>query len=220
MWVCVVSDDLVASASWDDTVKVWNWKEGKCIATLRGHTNLVRCVIPFDSQRILSCSDDNTIKLWDLNQISSSSANENDSCIRTFVGHTNSVWCLCLFDQHHFISGSSDKTVKLWHIDQPDKPVCTLNGHEGTVHCVQVLEDYHHDHRKLILSGSFDETIRVWLMKNCDDLSVGGECVKVLHVGASVWSLVVLENRFIVCGDDKGRISLWDVGFPAWRRKE
>jgi len=46
-------------------------------------------------------------------------------------------------------------------------------------------------------------------------LSVGGECVKVLHVGARVYSLVVLENRFIVCGDGKGRILLWDVGFPS-----
>ena len=221
-WVCVVpalrgdaSDDLVASGSCDNTVKVWNWKEGKCIATLLGHTDWVRCVIPFDSQRILSGSHDQTIKLWDLNQISSSSSNENDSCIQTYLDHTSRVLCLCLFDQQHFVSGSSDKTVKLWHIDQPNKPVCTLKGHESAVRCVQVLEDYHHDHRKLILSGSFDKTIRVWLMKNCDDLSVGGECVKVLHVGARVYSLVVLENRFIVCGDGKGRILLWDVGFPS-----
>ena len=230
MWVCVVpssrafgsgrdeSDDLVASGSWDDTVKVWNWKEGKCIATLRGHKDWVRCVIAFDSQRILSCSDDNTIKLWDLNHLSSS--NENDSSIQTYLGHTSWVLCLCLFDQQHFVSGSSDKTVKLWHIDQPNKPVCTLEGHEDSVRCVQVLEDYHPsslwlEGRKLILSGSNDHTVRVWVTSAMGDLSVNGECVKVLHVGASVWSLVVLENRFIVCGDNYGMISMWDVGFPS-----
>ena len=33
----------VVSASWDETLKVWDVATGKCVATLEGHSNQVRC---------------------------------------------------------------------------------------------------------------------------------------------------------------------------------
>ena len=33
----------VVSASWDKTLKVWDIETGKCVATLKGHSDYVRC---------------------------------------------------------------------------------------------------------------------------------------------------------------------------------
>ncbi|MGD1809498.1 AAA-like domain-containing protein, partial [Dapis sp. BLCC M126] len=55
---------MVASASGDNTVKLWN-RQGKLLQTLTGHENWVLGVaFSPDSQMIASASRDNTVKLW------------------------------------------------------------------------------------------------------------------------------------------------------------
>jgi WD domain, G-beta repeat len=58
---------LLASASFDKSVKIWDGKTGKFIGTLRGHVGAVYQVCwSNDSRMILSGSRDTTLKLWDL----------------------------------------------------------------------------------------------------------------------------------------------------------
>ncbi|WP_370684494.1 WD40 repeat domain-containing protein, partial [Nostoc sp. KVJ20] len=54
----------IASASFDNTVKLWNAATGKTIFTLKGHSNAVRGVaFSPDGKTIASASFDNTVKL-------------------------------------------------------------------------------------------------------------------------------------------------------------
>ncbi|KAF2192900.1 YVTN repeat-like/Quino protein amine dehydrogenase [Zopfia rhizophila CBS 207.26] len=55
-----------ASASGDNTVKVWDASSGECLQTLEGHSYLV-CSVAFshDSTWLASASGDNTVKIWD-----------------------------------------------------------------------------------------------------------------------------------------------------------
>lgn len=58
---------LIASASFDKSVRLWCGRTGNFIATLRGHVQAVYMVaFSADSRLLVSSSADSTIKLWDL----------------------------------------------------------------------------------------------------------------------------------------------------------
>jgi len=75
-------EGLLASGSWDKTIKLWNVKTGECIRTLNGHDGMVYSV-SFDREGLLaSGSWDNTIKLWNV---------KTGECIRTLNEHRDYV---------------------------------------------------------------------------------------------------------------------------------
>ena len=54
------------SASWDETLKVWNLKSGRERRTLEGHSGWVNGVALTLDGRAVSASGDKTLKVWDL----------------------------------------------------------------------------------------------------------------------------------------------------------
>lgn len=61
------SGALIMSASWDQTVKVWNGASGALLHTLSGHNGAVNgCAISSDGSLVVSASDDQTVKVWDV----------------------------------------------------------------------------------------------------------------------------------------------------------
>ena len=57
----------LASASWDQTVKVWDATSGQETLTLKGHTSGVSSVaFSPDGKRLASASYDKTVKVWDV----------------------------------------------------------------------------------------------------------------------------------------------------------
>ncbi|MEH1819446.1 MAG: WD40 repeat domain-containing protein, partial [Nostoc sp.] len=74
---------MLASASGDKTVKLWDTTTGKEIKTLTGHTNEVNGIsFSPDGKMLASASGDKTVKLWD-----TTTGKE----IKTLTGHTNEV---------------------------------------------------------------------------------------------------------------------------------
>jgi WD40 repeat protein len=60
---------LVASASRDKTVRLWDTASGQARCTLEGHTSLVTAVaFSLNSKLVGSASMDKTIKVWDVDQ--------------------------------------------------------------------------------------------------------------------------------------------------------
>ncbi|ORY25345.1 quinon protein alcohol dehydrogenase-like superfamily [Naematelia encephala] len=96
---------LVASAGFDNAVKIWEGRTGKFIASLRGHVAAVyRVAWSADSRMLVSASKDSTLKLWDLRTYK----------IRIDLpGHTDEVYCVD-FVADKVVSGGRDKTVKIW----------------------------------------------------------------------------------------------------------
>ncbi|KAK4686004.1 ribosome assembly protein 4, partial [Tremellales sp. Uapishka_1] len=94
----------IASAGFDNAVKIWEGRTGKFIASLRGHVAAVyRLAWSADSRMLVSASKDTTLKLWDLKTYK----------IRIDLpGHTDEVYCVD-FVADKIVSGGRDKTVKM-----------------------------------------------------------------------------------------------------------
>jgi WD40 repeat protein len=61
----------VASAHEDRIVRIWDMRAGQLVGTLRGHTDWVRSVaFMLDGKGLVSGSEDNTSKYWDMSLLS------------------------------------------------------------------------------------------------------------------------------------------------------
>jgi WD40 repeat protein len=132
---------LLATAGFDNVVKLWEWPSGKEIRTLSGHTGPVYCVVFHPSGTILaSGSLDKTIRLWNV---------ADGKLIREIKGHTDIVDSIGLAGLKAvasapgaklIASGSSDKTVRVWNLDD-GKEVKNLGPQAGTVYTVAFSPD-------------------------------------------------------------------------------
>jgi platelet-activating factor acetylhydrolase IB subunit alpha len=122
--------NVLASASEDASIKIWDWEAGECERTLKGHTKAVMDVdfdpkgdllgespserVPGDSLdrsvRLVSCSNDMSIKIWD--------TQNSYKNTKTLQGHDHSVSSVrFLPPQGDFlVSASRDKTVRIWEV--------------------------------------------------------------------------------------------------------
>ncbi|KAF2184206.1 WD40 repeat-like protein [Zopfia rhizophila CBS 207.26] len=182
-----------ASASYDETVKIWDASSGKRLRTLKGHSGSVYSVaFSHDSARLASASYDETVRIWDA---------RSGEFLRTLKGHSGSV-CLVAFshDSSRLASASDDKTVKIWDASSGEC-LQTLKGHSGWVKSVA----FSHDSARLA-SASDDKTVRIW------DAS-SGKCLRTLkgHSG-SVCSVAFSHDsaRLASASDDK-TVKIWDA---------
>ena len=55
---------LLASGSYDRSVRLWDVDAGTCTAVLSGHTGYLRCLLDLGGGRLLSVSDDRSLRVW------------------------------------------------------------------------------------------------------------------------------------------------------------
>jgi WD40 repeat protein len=102
-----ISADLLASSSWDKTVRFWNLTTKTRKFILTGHTDFVFGLKQITPSILASGSWDTTIKLWDI---------RTGQLIRTLTGHTSYVyWSVDLLNSQTLVSGSRDGEIKLWN---------------------------------------------------------------------------------------------------------
>ena len=118
-------------------------------ATFEGHTGPVYgCVFSADGTRVVSASEDSTLRVWDV---------AGASPIATLEGHTGSVsGCAFSLDGTRIVSASYDKTLRIWDVAGATT-VATLEGHTGLVSGCAFSPD-----GTRIVSASYDKTLRIW----------------------------------------------------------
>ncbi|MEO1528801.1 MAG: protein kinase, partial [Planctomycetota bacterium] len=140
------------------------------IASLEGHSDWVRSVaVSHDGRRVVSGSDDDTVKVWDL---------ESGRELASLEGHSDWVRSVAVsHDGRRVVSGSDDDTVKVWDLES-GRELASLEGHSGTVLSVAVSPD-----GRRVVSGSVDSTVKVWDLESGRELaSLEGHSGTVLSV--------------------------------------
>ena len=171
--MCLQFDDtILATGSYDTTIKIWDIQSGAELRSLRGHTSAVRC-LQFDDTKLISGSLDNKVKIWNW---------RNGECLSTLTGHTGGIIGLH-FDSSILATGSTDGTIRIWNFD--DKSASLLRGHTDWVNSVKIDSA-----SRTVVSASDDSSVKLW------DLD-SKTCIKTFegHVG-QVQQVVSLPHDF------------------------
>ena len=183
---------MLASASWDQTVRLWNVNTGRLLHTLTEHTDAVMSVaFSPDGQTLASASWDGTIRLWNPN---------NGKLRRALTGHAGGVASVAFSpDGQTLASGSADSTIRLWN-PQNGRLKRTLEGHTDIVDIVVFSPD-----GTTLASGSRDTTIRLWNPNN-------GRNIDVLrgHAGDVPRMIFSPNGQTLVSGSQDETVRLWD----------
>ncbi|MBD2358369.1 hypothetical protein H6G41_27795 [Tolypothrix sp. FACHB-123] len=184
---------ILASASGDRTVKIWNIHDGTCLQTLTGHTDWVRCVaFSPDGETLASSGADSAIKLWDVHQ---------GKCLRTLTAHTGWVRSVAFSaDGQTLASASGDRTIKIWNY-HTGECLQTYTGHTNSVYSIAYSPD-----SKILVSGSGDRTVKIW---DCQTHT----CIKTLHGHTNEVCSVAFspDGHTLVCVSLDQSVRLWDT---------
>lgn len=189
---------ILASGSADATIKIWNFQTGECF-TLTGHLKAVNHVsIQNESTRLVSSSDDGSIRIWDL---------EKRNCVRVLKGHMAPVQTAIPSMPgflHTFFQPQIKKAMMMKRSGSPSSDEEELGAPRR-----RLLDDCDRSSEQVVISGSLDNTIKVWSLET-------GECLQTLfgHV-QGIWTLAY-DTLHLVSGSHDGSLKLWDIesGLP------
>ncbi|TWT43357.1 protein kinase domain-containing protein [Botrimarina hoheduenensis] len=156
----------IATAGFDQTVRLWNALDGAALQTLQRHTWWVWAVrFSPDGSRLVSAGHDGRAIVWGKSAAGFSMLSE-------FAEHEGPVYDVDIDRNGLVATAGFDRTIRIWDPsdvrpidierrlaslpDQPS-PHLVLRGHLGPVRAVRFSTD-----GKTLLSGSYDNTLRLW----------------------------------------------------------
>ena len=102
-------------------------------------------------RKLVSASDDKSIKVWDLNYNSVSNASQSFTHPREFT-------CMQFSESDHFLaSGHKDGYVRIWSLDSCQKPTHEISAHDS----LKVTSIRTFGQGSYILSSGLDNTLAV-----------------------------------------------------------
>ncbi|CAK67180.1 unnamed protein product (macronuclear) [Paramecium tetraurelia] len=130
----------VLTGSQDGVLHSWS-KETK-IKSVEAHEDIIREILPSPFGGYLTCSNDETIKLW----------SKDLELIQTFLGHKSFVFTM-KYHMDQVISGGEDRLVIIWNLDGTSKQTIQL---PDTVWTVTI------NNNNDIVVGTADGKVRVF----------------------------------------------------------
>jgi eukaryotic-like serine/threonine-protein kinase len=197
VWSVAFSRDgrRIASASNDQTIKIWDAATGQLIRTLADGEVIEAVVFNPNGSQVASGGSKHVVTLWDV---------ATGQPIRTFAGHTLSIFELAFSpDGKTLASSSSDGTVKLWDV-VANAPSHSLADHRrGAAGEVA----FSPDGKTLFSAGGDEPSIRVW------DIATARLIRAMKGDGAGPRGSLALrpDGKVLASGARDGTITIWDV---------
>ena len=188
---------LLASSSDDKMVIIWDAQKSECIHKLPGHSDKINAIaFSPDNRTLISVSHDETIRLWDV---------EGGYLLQKLHGHNGWLWSVAFSSSTRFTCGNEDGTISVWDMSTSNGMptfTCTqvLTGHSARVHTTSFVSN----NKAILISGSDDETVRIWNMNTGRSQSLTGH-------SNGVRSCVSHDGIIIVSGSDDETVRIWDA---------
>lgn len=176
------SDDILASASYDNTIKLFKEDPADndwiCFATLQGHESTVWSLSwNKDGTKIVSCSDDGSLKIW---------KEYLPGNIEGIVATDGATWkCICTISGYHnrtvydvswshlndlIATACGDDSIRIFKEDEAcdsnaptfSQIICIDKAHAQDVNTIE----WNPVDADLLLSGSDDGDIKLWKLSD------------------------------------------------------
>ncbi|KAG8583304.1 hypothetical protein GDO81_008364 [Engystomops pustulosus] len=181
-----LASDIIEEDELDD-------QTGTEMKILRGHSGPIYSTrFLSNSAGLLSCSEDASIRYWDLNSFTNTIL---------YDGHAYPIWDLDVSScSLFFASGSHDRTARLWSFDRTF-PLRIYSGHLSDVDCVKF-----HPNSNYLATGSTDKTVRLWSSQQ-------GNSVRLFtgHRGPVLALAFSPNGRYLASAGEDHRLKLWDL---------
>jgi len=152
---------------------VWNIDNGVCTKTFQQHTSAVRG-IQFDNQKIISASEDQTLRLWKM----------GDGTVNIMQPFKHSLRSL-RFEGDTVVCGGVNPVISV--IDIPTcKTKIKLKGHTSVVYSVDL-------HDQVVTSGGGDNRVKLWDLRT-------GQCVNSLSFHSNKVRGVKMVGHILASG--------------------
>lgn len=199
----------IITASFDNTLRLWDAATAKSLRTLEGHTRIVLSLaLSKDGSTIASGSDDNTIKLWEVTPKTppdKKKPNPN-AYFASMSGHGGQVLGVAFTpDGKQLVSCSADKTVRVWDVAKKQQ-LKTLSTQGAGVYSIAFSPD-----GKSLATGGADKTVRLINFEN------GTEVRKFKGPEHEIYSVAFSPNGSQIAAGgvglgDKRKVFLWNAG--------
>ncbi|UKZ73631.1 hypothetical protein TrVFT333_001279 [Trichoderma virens FT-333] len=161
---------LVASLSYDNTVRIWRADTGDCLWELREsfgnstsdeeHMRNSCLIFSPDSSLVAFALDDNTLRLWGVN---------TGECVHELKGHENGVGYVAISHDSSLVASTSRGDIHLWRIDSGER-IQKLKVDSGFPHTMAFSQD------SLLMAVVSHFEIEVWSV-------ITGKCVRTFNSG-------------------------------------
>lgn len=188
IWQLLLSPNgkVLASASADGTVKLWEIATGNVLQTLQHNDQVWEIAFNSTGSQLLSASLDRNARLWSV---------ENGELLAT-LPHQKDVYSVVFVD-NLIVSADAGGIIKIW---EQGRSKLILNGHRSAIHKLTPSPD-----SKTFLSASQDFTAKLW--------DLNGKTLQTFkgHQASVNTAIFSPDGKLILTASADHQAILWDV---------